>query len=221
MRGITLLNQTIKPLLKHHIGFPILRLPGKMGRAASKTKAKAEGVSELPSIPESPSIKDVPADRTTRKRQKGDASEGGAYTNTKTSRGYFDGPSQEAASVSAEAPQTPAEPTERRSRRRAVRLAREDILAASIPQQVAAVATLPTVSGQHTFQEAPVAVWSMELMTEAAAKLSAADSCKSCNKRICSCAETTYQCLPCSSLTTCEGWTGSSSSCQSAHLWSA
>ena len=51
-------------------------------------------------------------------------------------------------------------------------------MTASIPQQVAAVASLPTQSGAHTFEEAPLAVWSKELMQEAMNKLSAADPCE-------------------------------------------
>lgn len=196
MRRTILFNQTIQPLCKHHFKISLLSLPWKMGRAASKKRAEAEGTLQSPSTPAPPRIKDVPADGTTRKRAKGAASEGEACIDVKTSCGYFDSPSQEAASASAEVPHTPAEPKERRSRRRAVRLTREDIVAASIPQQVAAVATLPTESGQHTFQEAPVAVWSKELMREAADKLSAADPCKSCNIHIRSCAVMTHQGLP-------------------------
>ena len=51
-------------------------------------------------------------------------------------------------------------------------------MTASLPQQVAAVATLPTESGARTLQGAAVPVWSRELMQEALQKLSAADPCK-------------------------------------------
>ena len=186
MRGIPLLCQTLQPLCKHYSDFTLLRLPGRMGRAAGKAKAEVEGRSQLCTIPTAPRIEEVPADTRIRKRRASTKSKEDATSSTKKSEGYFDSTSPEAARSSAEAPLTPAQPAERRSRRRTAALARTDIVTASIPQQVAAVATLPTENGQHTFQEAPVAVWSMELLREAADKLCAADPCESSNTPTCS-----------------------------------
>ena len=95
---------------------------------------------------------------------------------SRPSQDYWESSGQQA--ITACAPQTPDESRENRSSKRSVRLARRDIVTASIPQQVAAVATLPTESGARTLQEAPVPVWSRELMQEAMQKLSAADPCK-------------------------------------------
>lgn len=91
---------------------------------------------------------------------------------------YWESAGQDAVTASVDDPRTPDQPSEKRIRRRNVRLARTETVAASIPQQVAAVASLPTQSGAHTFEEAPVAVWSKELMQEAMTKLSAADPCE-------------------------------------------
>ncbi len=152
-----------------------------MGRAAGKAKAEAEGISQSSSMAAAPNVEAAPADKGHRKRRAAAKFKGEAPLSTKKSKGYFDSTSQEAANLSAEAPHTPAQPVERRSRRTQASLARTDTVTASIPQQVAAVATLPVENGQHTFQEAPVAVWSMELIREAADKLCAADPCKSSN----------------------------------------
>ncbi len=179
MRVTTSLFQRVHALRKQHQYSSVFTLPERMGRTALRTKAEAEGTSQAPSRALTLRAKDAPADKTT-KRLRSVVTEEGPVTR-KVSRGYFDNPSQDVASAAAEAPHTPEEPTERRTRRRTVRLARTDTVAASIPQQVAAVTTLPTGNGQRTFQEAPVAVWSTELMREAADKLAAADSCKSCN----------------------------------------
>ena len=91
---------------------------------------------------------------------------------------YWESAGQGAVTASVDDPRTPDQPSEKRIRRRNVRLARTETVTASIPQQVAAVASLPTQSGAHTFEEAPVAVWSKELMQEAMTKLSAADPCE-------------------------------------------
>ena len=180
MRVISSLFQRVHASRKQRQILSSLILPERMGRTALRQKAEAEGTSKAVT----PRAKDAPGDNGIKRLRTVSASKEVAPVTRKVSRGYFDSPGQDAATASAEAPHTPEEPTEKRARRRAVRLARTDTVAASIPQQVAAVATLPTENGQHTFQEAPVAVWSSELMREAADKLAAADPCKPCTMHL-------------------------------------
>lgn len=183
MRGFTTSFQRLHTLCKHHRLSLAFLQPEKMGRTARSTKAEAEVISQCPSTPRRFKRRITPTDKQTPSLLESAAngkSEAPSPATKKASLGCFDSPGQQAATASAEAPQTPDEPKEKKKRQRNVRLARTDTVAASIPQQVAAVATLPTQSGLHTFEEAPVAVWSRELMRNAMDELSAADSGKAC-----------------------------------------
>ena len=162
-----------------------------MGRAApSHLKAGADDVKiQVPSTPET-AVQRRRSKRKSATEVKDAATTPESHTSAataaqlpssstrKSSQEYWNGSGQDANKASADTPQTPDEPKEKRSRRPNVRLPRTEAVTASIPQQVAAVATLPSQNGAHTFEEAPVAVWSSKLMQEALQKLSAADPCK-------------------------------------------
>ena len=187
MRGISALHQPLIRLSIFDWSAIALLQPRSMGRTASTRKTE-EPVGSQPA----PICRrgEVPSrrSRSTRHTVSSDAgispskiaqsavSPKRKASTSRLTQDYWGSSGQQA--VTACAPHTPDESREKRSSKRSVRLARRDLVTASIPQQVAAVATLPTESGARTLQDAPVPVWSRELMQEATQKLSAADPCK-------------------------------------------
>ena len=188
MRGFLALHQPLHRLSISNYSATALLQPRSMGRIAS-TRTTGEPIGSQP-LPTSHQKGDVTSGRSKSTRciaacdaevsaskiAKSAASPKRKASTSRPSQDYWESSGQQA--ITACAPQTPDESREKRSSKRSVRLARRDTVTASIPQQVAAVATLPTVSGAHTLQEAPVPVWSRQLMQEATQKLSVADPCK-------------------------------------------
>lgn len=187
MRGFPALHQPLFRLSRFSYSAAALQQPRGMGRIAFTRKTE-EPIGSQPSPTPPKGEVTSGRSRSTRHTIASDAGVSAskivecaaspkrkAFTSRPT-RDHQESSGQQA--ITAVAPHTPVGSREKRSGRRSVKLARRDIVTASIPQQVAAVATLPTESGAGTLQEAPVPVWSREVMKEAMQKLSAADPCK-------------------------------------------
>ena len=187
MRGFSALHQPLCRLSKFSYSATALQQPRGMGRIAFTRKTEEPTGSQPSPTPPKGGVTSGRS-RSTRPTIAPDAGvspskivecaaspKRKAFT-SRPAQDHQESSGQQA--ITADAPHTPVGSREKRSGRRSVKLARRDIVTASIPQLVAAVATLPTESGARTLQEAPVPVWTKELMQEAAQKLSAAAPCK-------------------------------------------